>query len=156
MKDQIKIEGLGDVTVSPYAPLRGITVKARLLKTIAPILHHVGPLLDSLGSIEIADLDVDRAAPVLGALLAHIDPDTLPELIQELLDTTSVVQPEGKQKKQLVKVDLCDPGAIDRVFAGKEQAMFRVIGFALKVHFAGLVPRPKVVAEPDPEPATAE
>lgn len=135
----INVNGLGKVTVGRMAPMRGLALKARLARVVAPVLAEIMPLLAG-GNIDLANVDVEKAAPMVGAALSHVDPDSLPDLVYQVLSTTSVTMHEGSGKKRvLVNVDLCDPGAIDRVFAENERALYTVIGFALKAHFADFI-----------------
>lgn len=112
--------------------LRGLALKAKIGKVLAPILETVSPLLKEAGGIE--NISIEQAAPLLAKAFAQLEPAQVPELVQEILNTTSVVLPDDKGR--LNRVDLCDAGAIDRVFADVgELVLFKVVWFTLKVHF---------------------
>lgn len=86
----------------------------------------------------MAGLDFAKAGPALNAVLATLDPETIPELIGEILVSTSVIRREGKQK-QPVKVDLCDEGQIDRVFENNESGLLATVWYTLGAHFEGFL-----------------
>jgi hypothetical protein len=138
---QKNVPGLGNVTIGDFAPLRAYIARARLLKVIAPMLPKVMPMLKGLAEgekVELAKLDIDKALPLLAAVLDQIEPDELPELFRELLQTTSVTINVTKGKKQVSEqYDLCDEGRIDLVFAGRDHLLLPVCGMALKELFAG-------------------
>lgn len=135
---QKHIDGFGTVDVGPFPPLRGLQVRARVAKALVPALAKAGPLLEQLKpGNNLADIEIEKAGPLLGAMLAELNPDELPELVKALLATTSVIVTEGKKQR---KVDLCTPGAIDSTFEGQDHVLlFDVIPFALKEVFAGFL-----------------
>lgn len=141
-----------DVTTHPLAPMRGLQLKARLLRVVLPVLGDAAPHLKKLrpasgvapdsdttlaeAGATLAGADIATIAPLLASIAAHIDPDTLPELISDVLRSTNIVMPEGKSQKK-VSIDLCDEGAIDRVFTGaRGPLLYKVLFHALKTHFA--------------------
>jgi hypothetical protein len=137
---QKEVPGLGTVMIAPFAPMRGLAVKAKLGKALAPILAQLAPILKESEGQKLEELDAAKAMPMIGAVFANLDPDTLPELISDLLSTTSVVITEGTGKKQSkVKCDLCDVGEIDRVFMGRDHLLLTVIALAFKEHVAGFI-----------------
>lgn len=86
----------------------------------------------------IAGLDFAKAGPALNAVLATLDPETLPDLIREILISTSVIRREGKNK-QPVKHDLQDEGRIDLVFENNESGLLATVWYTLGAHFEGFL-----------------
>lgn len=135
-----EIPGFGTVTVERFAPLRGLRVKAKIAKAVGPMISTLLPFIKSIaredGSVDLATIDVEKAAPIIGQALALIDPDELPGLVREVLSNTSVDtfvdDPSKRNKRKAATFDLCDEGAIDRAFADNERALFVTLGVALK------------------------
>jgi hypothetical protein len=132
------IDGFGTIDVGPFAPLRGLQVRARVAKALVPALSKAGPLIEQLpvaadGTVNLADVEVEKLGPLIGHVLADLNPDELPELVKALLATTSVIVNKRKH-------DLCTPGEIDSVFLGHDNVLLLdVIPFALKELFAGFL-----------------
>jgi hypothetical protein len=166
-KKQTEIPGVGTVIVVPLAPLRGLAYKVRVGKVVAPVLQHMGPLFEAAskamaakeaaeaaaaaelgsrgegaaaqeatGNVQLAG--IAKAGPALNAVLATLDPETVPDLIREILVATSVIRREG-QKRQPVKHDLCDEGRIDLVFENNEAGLLATVWYTLGAHFEGFL-----------------
>lgn len=128
-----------EVSTQPLAPLRGLALKAKLTALILPALAKGGPLITRLqagGAERLDKLDVAELAPIIGELMTQIDPDRLPELVTQVLATTSVTVVE---KGLPVRYELGAPGMIDRIFMTRSRALYAVIWHALKVHFADFI-----------------
>lgn len=125
-----------EVYFTKLPPLRAIQLKAKIGRFLAPAFANgAGGALRQLEGIEsLANADANAITNIVGSLLSALDPATLPDLIVELLRTTSiVVEDEGGRR---VKRDLLSPAEIDRVFLDKELLLYKVLGFALREHFA--------------------
>lgn len=129
------IDGV-EIIFTKLPPLRAIQLKAKIARMLAPAFKDgAGGAVSQLSRVNsIADADVTELAGMLGSLLAALDPDTLPELIADVLRTTSLVLDDESGRR--VKHDLCSPAAIDKVFLDREELLYKVIGFALREHFA--------------------
>ena len=115
--------------------LRGLEQKARVMKVTVPIAAPLAPLAkEAKEGGGIQNIDIERAAVMLAQAAVHLEPAQLPVVIQDILQTTSVVMPDDKGRMN--RIDLCDAGAIDRVFTDAgELVLFKVVWFALKVQF---------------------
>jgi hypothetical protein len=112
------IDGL-PTTVQPLPFMRASSLAARLLKLFGPAF---GQLMSMAGDEDIG--------PAVATLCSQVDPVTLPDLLREILSSTSVSL-DGRAHP------LGSAGAIDLVFMGRLATGFRVVAYALEVNFAG-------------------
>lgn len=162
-----------NVATIKLAPLRGLELKATVAKLALPMIGKVAPFIKELEAewraanpdaepdaqfeIKINEIDPERAAPVLVGLAEHIEPKSLPGLVSDILKTTSVTRndPDNDDSAQLIKFDLCDPGAIDRVFGDvSDLVMWSVVWHALRAQFADFFggSKPGRASPPTPTP----
>lgn len=124
------------VRTESHPPLRGLALRGRLLKIIAPVL---GKLPENLSLTQLMTSDVSSLGPALGALFEQIQPSELPELCWEILAYTTVTVPDDKGTP--VIFTFADRRMIDIAFGGPNAGDFDLeltCVHALKANFSGL------------------
>lgn len=124
------------VSTTRHPPLRGLQLKARVLRLVAPAARGLSAAgdLGELADLELNVENIEKIAPALEALAGAIDPETLPDLVCELLCNTSIIVPDARGV--LNRIELNSRGNIDLAFDGRDGLMFRVIAHAAGVNFA--------------------
>jgi hypothetical protein len=133
LKVQSTTVGDMKVTVQKHPVMRGLVLKARLLKLVAPALSQASALSNVTS---LAQADVGALAPALQALAAQIQPTELPGLISEVLACTTVIVRDSAGMLNQIDLGLGDE-MLQQVFSSRSDLdLFRVVAFALKVNFA--------------------
>lgn len=128
---------IGDLSVTTvkHPVMRGLALKARLFAMLAPALKHLDALESAAKGQSVADMSLPALAPVLTALAGTLDPNTLPDLVVEILSGTTVTVPGADGKPTLMDLDRT---GIEAVFNSRpDTLLFQVIGHALKANFTG-------------------
>lgn len=129
------------VSTTKHSTARGLQLRARLLRIALPAVSALTSKgVTSIGHVKDIDLDdeagLDKLAPALERLAERLDPETLPDLVCEILCNTSINVPVG-EPATLTRVELNAPDKLDAAFDGRhESLLYKVIGHALKVNFA--------------------
>ena len=129
---------IGNLTVrtESHPPLRGLTLRGRLLKILAPVLSK---LPENVSLEQLMSSNVSALGPALGALFEQIQPAELPDLCWEILAFTTVTVPDDKGTP--VIFTFADRRMIDLAFGGPNAGDFDLeltCAHALKANFSGL------------------
>lgn len=124
-----EIDGLA-FRVIPFSAYHALGLLARLAKSI-------GPALSSLTGYD-PNTDLKDLAPALRIALAALDPAEAQVLTLEVLKQTSVLLDDGSGKTA-PRVEINSKEKFDRVFNGRLKTLFKAVGFALRVNFAGFI-----------------
>lgn len=125
------------VSTTRHATMRGLQLRARLLKIVLPAVSALSASgVKSIGAMadtDTAELDVEKMAPALERLAQAIPPAELPDLVCELLINTSIVCPVGDK---IIRIELANSTNIDMAFDDKDELLFyKVIAHAIGVNF---------------------
>lgn len=103
----------------------------RSLELMGKLAQAVGPAIGAMTAE--GETDMDKFGPVLGAALRDVKPQDLGPLALDILKNTSATITENST---LVRVDILDKNAFNRVFSGRMTTMFKALVHALKVNYA--------------------
>jgi hypothetical protein len=124
-----ELDGL-QFRVIPFSAYHALGLLARLAKSI-------GPALSSLSGHD-PNTDLKDLAPALRIALATLDPSEAQVLVLEVLKKTSVLLDDGSGKVA-PRIEINTQEKFDKVFNGRFKTMFKAVGFALRMNFAGFI-----------------
>jgi hypothetical protein len=140
-----EIDGL-KVTASQFPGMRGLVIKARLAKLLAP---GVAELLAVFGGKmpdgKALEMDAAALAPAFSALASKLEPTEFANLCRDLLATTTIVM-DGKVWQ------IQSDAEFDHVFTGRTETIYKVIFLVLQANdFFGLGGIGKALSRKAPE-----
>lgn len=124
--------------IFPFPAFKAANLTGELAGLIAPLLASLAPLLGGKeNSVNIADMDIEKAAPEIGAAFGALSGDKLESLLRKLLlsgKNISVEQPGGEAT--WLTEDLSNT-----IFCGNAQDMFVLAFHVIEVNYSGFFGR---------------
>lgn len=123
----IDIDG-ATYTVAALPPRRSLKLQNRLLRAVGPALAQLVATvkLGPDGKPDLAALDLQAIASAVQGLMAQLTPEEQDAIMAELLATVTVVH-EGRSAPVMA--------VFDAHFAGRMQAIYKLMWAALEVNF---------------------